>query len=297
MKKNLKIIIGAIFLIGGFGCISSDIGAAIFGIVVGIALIAWWITGRKRSSDKWDTVSPTPTVPLGPTPEKQPRSADKKSDQEPADTTSTAPLKPTPTKQPSFPYKKDGAPEAYRYRIAFTSSVSDVVSRAIQDERWYLSAVIESGKVHLFLDGNDLGSLPEHADMMMDWLKHGDPYMAAIEEDKSGSGFVVTLVFYRDKQKYYAHKEQTIVALTGYKSEGKQDAISVLEEGEELATEEDFEKEDRVFIVSRSGDPIGSLPKKYARRVLEEGAALIIFDHEEPIEDSDDVKPYVKIYW
>lgn len=269
MKKSWKIIVGAVFLVGGFGNIGSDMGAAILGVVVGIALIAWWTVGRKKASDKQETIASTPT----------------------------APPKPKPAKRPSFPYEKDGAPEAYRYRIKFAPSAPDVVSRAIQDEQWYLSARIEAGKVHLFLDGNDLGLLPERTNMMTDWLNRGDPYMAAIEEDTSAPDYVVTLVFYRDKQKYYANREQTIVALTGYKSEGKQYTISILEEGEELEAEEDTEKEDRVFIVSRFGDQIGSLPKKYALRVLDEKPALIVFDHDEPIKDSDEVKPYVKIYW
>lgn len=60
--------------------------------------------------------------------------------------------------------------------------------------------------------------------------------------------------------------------------------------------EEDIKKEDRVFI-SFLGDRIGSLPKKYARRFIDKGAALIVFDHDEPVEDSDAVEPYVKIYW
>lgn len=50
MKKNWKLLIGILFLAGGFGNVTSDIGAAAFGIIVGATLIFWWTDGRKRQS-------------------------------------------------------------------------------------------------------------------------------------------------------------------------------------------------------------------------------------------------------
>ena len=48
MKRSWKLIIGTLFLIGGSGCVASDIGAAAFGIIVGVALISWWLLDRKK---------------------------------------------------------------------------------------------------------------------------------------------------------------------------------------------------------------------------------------------------------
>ena len=285
MKKDWTITWGVISIIFGIVCIPTDFKASAFYLAVGAVLIAWWNLSRKKSLNKRSEVK------------QQISKASTEETGEKVISQSAVPTKPKPSKFPSFPVKKDGAIEAYRYRIAFTPSSPDIVTHGIQEERWYLTARIESGVVHLFLDGNDLGVLPERSDMMADWLQRGDPYVIAIEQDKNGSSFVVTLVFYKDKQKYNAHREQDIVSLTGYKSKRKQDAISFLEIGEELEAEEDPENEDRVLIVNRAGDVIGSLPKKYAQRVMAEGTALIVFDHDELIEDSDIYKPFVKIYW
>lgn len=59
MKKIWKAILGVIFLIGGLGCIGSDMGAAAFGIFVGIALIVWWILGWRNTTSNSSTVEKT----------------------------------------------------------------------------------------------------------------------------------------------------------------------------------------------------------------------------------------------
>lgn len=310
MKKNWKIVVGVVFLVGGFGCIGSDIGAAIFGIVVGVVFTAWWILGHKKASDKKSAVEQQITRPISPVEHTgmQVKSAptQQAASQPAAQIAPKTAVKvtPRPTVQTNhktedivrIPDKKDGAALAYRYSVPFVPSDLDAVLSAAKVERWYLSAKQVGKEIHLFSEETDLGVLTERVEMVSDWLRRRDPYLAILERINSETGCTVMLVFYRDKQKYNAHREQTIVALTGYKSDEKQYRISVLEAGEELEAEEDYEKEDRV-VVSYMGDIIGSLPKKYALRFINEGAALIVFDHCDEDEDTFICKPFVKIYW
>lgn len=195
-----------------------------------------------------------------------------------------------------IPEKKNGAPLAYRYSVPFVPSDFDAVLEAAKAERWYLTAKQIGRDIHLLSKETDLGILTERATMVSDWLMRGDPYLAILESVSSETGCTVMLVFYRDKQKYNAYREQTVVALTGYKGEAKQEQLLYLNPGDELELEEDYEQEGRVIVLS-CGSEIGYLPKKYADRFVGEGAALTVFDHDEPVEDSDASKPYVKIYW
>ena len=57
MKKNWKLIIGLLFLAGGFGNITSDIGAATFGLIVATILIFWWVDGRKKQQGYKETLA------------------------------------------------------------------------------------------------------------------------------------------------------------------------------------------------------------------------------------------------
>lgn len=282
MKKNWKVIVGAVFLVGGFGCIGSDMGSAVFGILVGIALIAWWILGRRSTASNNSTeektlqsshsvhqaVSPVPSISA-----------------EPKEAPAVV-----------IPEKKDGASLAYRYSVPFSPSNPDALLSAAKEKRWYLSAKQMGREIHLFSEGTDLGVLNERADMVSDWIRRNEPYLIILERMNSETGCTVMLVFYRDKQKYYANKEQAVTALTGYKSEDKQAAILSLNAGDELEAEEDYEKEGRV-LVSDMGEAIGSLPKKYAERFISEGASLIIFDHGEEDEENSVTKPFIKIFW
>lgn len=57
VKKNWKLIIGLLFLAGGFGSITSDIGATTFGLIVGATLIFWWVDGRKKQQRHQETLA------------------------------------------------------------------------------------------------------------------------------------------------------------------------------------------------------------------------------------------------
>ena len=180
--------------------------------------------------------------------------------------------KPKPEDIFHIPYKKDGAPLAYKYNVSF--SLSDVgISDIFKNQPQLIAKQIDQD-IHLFSGDIDLGVLIERADMVSDWLRRGDPYLAVVNQVINESCHI-TLAFYRDKQKQYEGREQTVTALTGYKAEQKQDTITCL----------------------TAGDVIGSLPKKYAVRFIKEGAALIIFDHYDEDEDTFIAKPFVKIYW
>lgn len=171
----------------------------------------------------------------------------------------------------------------------------DVALKAAQGKQWYLTASIVDGGIHLFSGDADLGVLNERADMMQDWLRRGDPYLAILERINSETGCTVRLVFYRDKKQQYANREQSVVALVSYKSEEKQENIACLNEGDELDAEEDFEKDDCVVVSALLGS-IGNLPQKHAKRFIDEGAALVVFDHSEEDDDFKD-KLFVRIYW
>lgn len=279
MKKHWKIVVGAVFLIGGFGCVGSDMGAAVFGVLVGIALIVWWWLGLKKASAQ----SPATTEQSSPL------------------ETQAAAQAPVPSSKPKekydvvIPEKKDGVPLAYRYSVHFAPSNLEAVLTAAKAEHWHLSAKQIGSEIHLFSEETDIGVLTERADMVSDWIRRGEPYLVILERVNSETRCTVMLVFYRDKQKYYVNREQTVTALTAFKSEAKQDALSCLGEGDELALEEDWDKEDSV-IVTFMGDAIGKLPKKYSQKYISDGAALIVLDHME--EDDEFIKmPYVRIYW
>ena len=280
MKKNWKIIVGVILIVGGIGLAATDLFSGAIDIAVGIVLVVWWKLGRKRPSNR----SPRSVAP--PPPAVRAKQAG----------TSPAAKQEEKGYDILIPEKKDGAPLAYRYSVPFVPSDLDAVLVAAKAERWYLTAKQIGGEIHLFSEDADLGVLTERADMVSDWLRRGEPHIIILERVNSETGCTVMLVFYRDKQKYNAHREQTVVALTGYKGEEKQEQLLYLNPGDELELAEDYEKEGCVLVLSH-GSELGYLPKKYAGRFLEEGAALIVFDHEEPVEDSDISKPFVKIYW
>lgn len=126
-------------------------------------------------------------------------------------------------------------------------------------------------------------------------MHNGDPYLAVLR----APGDKVSFAFYKDKRKGNEYREQTVTTLTGFKSKAKQQTISLLEKGDELELEEDFNHEGSV-IVSYIGDPIGNLPKKTADKFLQDGVYAAFFEKSEEIESSDCEmieKPSIRIYW
>lgn len=198
--------------------------------------------------------------------------------------------------KPVIPFKMDGAMMVHHYEIDMPDANLTVALDAAEGKRWYLTAADVDGSIHMFSGDADLGVLPEQEEMMKDWLRREDPYLGVLKHVNSETGCAIRLVFYRDVKKQYGYLEQSVVALTSYKSEEKQGIILNLIEDEEVGLEEDYEKEDRVAVYSVVGD-IGNLPKKFARRYIEEGAAYVAFDHYEEDSDYYNFKPFVRIYW
>lgn len=271
MKKHWKLIVGILFLIGGIGCVTTDLGAFAFGVVVGCVLIAWEVLPQQLNKNKQKTISST---------------------QQPFKNVSNH----TPSSDDvdvKIPSKIDGATLAYHYSVPFETTEMDAAYKAALEKRWYLKASIINGKIHLFSDAVDLGILTQREDMLKDWIKRGDPYLIVLQHVNSESGCTVFLAFYRDKTKQYAYRQQSVVALVSYKSEEKQENM-ILNEGDEVEAVESFDND--VVTIESSLGPIGNLPRNIASRYLNEGAALIVFDHEED-DDNFKSRPYVRIYW
>ena len=215
-------------------------------------------------------------------------------------TPSTDLPKPTqPTKEEEYdvviPSEKGDATLAHQYSIHMPESNIDIAWKAAEEKRWYLTASIVDGNIHLFSGDDDIGILNERANMMKDWLRRGDPYLIILENVNSETGCTVRLVFYRDQKKQYANCEQSVVALVSYKSEAKQDNQAGMMDGEEVEARRNYKK-DNCVVISAAFGPIGNLPKMYAKRYIEEGAALVVLDHCEVDDDYKD-KPFVRIYW
>ncbi len=193
-----------------------------------------------------------------------------------------------------IPSQKNGAPLAYKYSVDFLLTNRDALEKNVTNNEWMLEPKEIDGKIHLFSNDSDIGILKQKEDMLFDWIRRNDPYLLCIESVKSDSDTgKAFLVFYRDKRKGNEWREQTVVALTAFKSQYKQELIMFLSEGEELQIEEDF---DDHVIVSSAGEEIGRLPAKYAKRYLQDGVYAVFFETSEETDDFKE-KPYVRIYW
>lgn len=193
-----------------------------------------------------------------------------------------------------IPSKKDGAPMAYKYSVSFLLTNEDALVMSMANKEYFLTAKEIDGSFHLFSGDTDIGVLLQREEMMRDWIKRDDPYLICVEKISGDSDMCTAfLAFYKDKRKGNDWREQSVVALTSYKSEEKQENIMFLEEGEELSLEDDLD--DHVVVYS-GGLEIGKLPAKYARRFLEDGAYAVFFERTEETDDWKE-KPYVRIYW
>ena len=197
-----------------------------------------------------------------------------------------------------FPTKKNGHPIQYAYAFDITPAPGiDIINDIIDDSEKFLIPEPMGDEISLTYNGVIVGSIknPEKAVMLNDWIKKGFPYDAILRAD----GKTVNLRFYRDKRIGNEYREQTVVAITGYKSGSKQDSISFLEPGDEVDLGENYEREDTVDVLIDGIDKIGALPKKIATRVIEEGAYAAFYEKGEAQETDDGtiIKPYIRIYW
>lgn len=190
----------------------------------------------------------------------------------------------------SYDYISDFTPVNLK---AIHSLVSDCSPQTNHQFKWELC----DNKVKLMYGGVHAGDLYFKHDMFSDYAKRGDPVVVYLNEANDATGdYKVEIAFFRDKKKQYKYREQTVVALTAYKKEDRQDIISAMEPGDEIEVEYDSEKDKYVAVY---GDVIGTFPAKIGERLEEQDPTFVIFDSADETEEGDEViyKPYVKIYW
>lgn len=176
---------------------------------------------------------------------------------------------------------------------AIHALVSDYSPQTNHQFKWELC----DNKVKLMYGGVHAGDLYFKHDMFSDYAKRGDPVVVYLNEADDATGdYKVEIAFFRDKKKQYKYREQTVVALTAYKKEDRQDIISAMEPGAEIEVEYDSEKDKYVAVY---GDVIGTFPEKIGERLEEQEPTFVIFDSADETEEGDEIiyKPYVKIYW
>ncbi len=196
--------------------------------------------------------------------------------------------------------QKDNQPLKYAYDFDVVPAPGiDVIKDILGTAEKYVKPVPAGNEIVLRYDGRVFGKILDHkkAEMLADWIRGGFPFEAILRTNGK-----VNLRFYKDKRKGNEFREQTVTALTAFKSESRQTIIGFLEPGEELEPSENFERQDTVDILYMGIDKIGSLPKKLAQRYINEGAYGVFYEKGEDTEDVDKygdpvIRPYVRIYW
>lgn len=192
---------------------------------------------------------------------------------------------------------------SYEYIADFTPVNLEAVHSLIEDTslqtnhqfKWELG----DGKVKLLYGGEYAGDLYFKFDMFSDYARRGDPVVVYLKKaDDMAGEYEVEIAFFRDKEKQYQYREQTVVALTAYKSDDCQDIISSLEHGEEIKIEFDWDNERYIAVY---GDRIGNIPSKIAKKLDEQEPVYVIFEKAIAVEEREDYtdiyEPYIRIYW
>ncbi len=178
---------------------------------------------------------------------------------------------------------------------AIHALVSDCSSQTNHQFKWELC----DNKVKLMYGGVHAGDLYFKHDMFSDYAKRGDSVVVYLNEADDATGdYKVEIAFFRDKKKQYKYREQTVVALTAYKSDDCQDIISAMEYGDEIEIERDDENENYIAVY---GERIGNIPSKIIKRLEEQEPVYVIFEKAIAVaqrEDYTDIfEPYIRIYW
>ncbi len=290
-EKNWRILVALFCFVSGVSAFPENLLGGVVMILIAAILILWPFIWKKVTETQRRKKLEVQTEEQNDIDKKPP----KKQTSIPKMKNDTAINADVPDIASLVPRYKDEAPEAYRYVIDISIANKSAVLDAMREKKWYLDPHDISDEIHLFSGPNDIGILPQKQDMLRDWIQRGDPYLIVIKGLTGENTCSILLVFYRDKEKMYAYREQTVVALTACWSEDKQDSISCIGKGEELEFEENWDKPGVVSLLYCC-NPIGNLPKKEAERYSERGAVLAVFDHTEEQDDSR-LKPFIKIYW
>ena len=281
MKKLgawVKIVLALLFFVGGLGNIGKNTGAAIFGIVLGVAFAAWLIIGLKKASKRRTYNEPAAQPPVKPA--------------------QTSPTEEKPVAQEKavdivIPDRIGSAFRKYYYSdIAFNPfpTAEQLALEMQQTNDWSLEAVKSGGGISLNYHGRPLGVLDnaDKAKMVSDWIERGDPFLVFLSH--YGEKNTVGIAFYLDEQSRLRYRESTVSKLTRYAGEDAQFSLSLMSDGEPL----DFDEEDDGVVAISD---IGYLPKSVAARYNQEGAAGVFIDHIDYDDEKDKYIPYVKIYW
>lgn len=202
----------------------------------------------------------------------------------------------------SVPSIIDNCVRLYYYSVNFipVSNAEEVVAQIMQEKKYELSIQVKENKIIAFYQDRELGEIIQRQDMIKDWLKKKDLIKLYFERYSSDDleKCHVFIAFYRDEQARLSRREQSVVKLTNYKNEDARTGQIGLKDGAllDFDTDIDFEAPEDTVWITYAGYEIGRLPKKYAKRYIEEGATAVFFDRFETDENYEDI-PYVKIYW
>lgn len=209
-----------------------------------------------------------------------------------------------------YPYEStfvDGASRQYRYEFEFTPTNEDAggVLWALTGASRYtaheLTPRIADDRVELLFNGVLVGYTSFKFDMISDWMSREDPLkIYLLEADRDAGVFRAVVDFYQDRRKKNSWREQSVVALSSFKTRDKQEVIGVLSCGQELDVDDSADSADHVEVCYQ-GESIGNLPSDVKRRVLDEGLTLVTFEKSIAIGETNDgdgiEKPFVRIFW
>lgn len=201
----------------------------------------------------------------------------------------------------------DGASRQYRYEFNFapnnesSANILWALTGASRYTSHELAPQLNGNEVQLYFNGSLVGATTFKLDMFEDWMNRGDPLkIYLLEADRDTGVFRAAVDFYQDRRKKHSWREQSTVALTSFKSQAKQETISLIAEGQELELDDSVDN-DKPIPVTYRGDPIGNLPANISHKARDEGISLIVFERSECVgenEDGDDVEqPLIRIYW
>lgn len=279
-SSKIKAVLCALCLIGGIGNIGQNTGAAIFGVVLGVAFAAWLIIGLKNAPKRRAYNEPAAQAFV----------ANSEAQASPAEKKPAAQEKAVDI---IIPDRIGSAFRKYYYSdIAFNPfpTAEQLALEMQQTNDWSLEAVKAGGGISLNYHGRPLGVLDnaDKAKMMSDWIERGEPFLVFLSH--YGEKNTVGIAFYLDEQSRLNYRESTVSKLTRYAGEDAQFSLSLMSDGEPL----DFDEEDDGVVAISD---IGYLPKSVAARYNQEGAAGVFIDHIDYDDEKDKYIPYVKIYW
>lgn len=196
---------------------------------------------------------------------------------------------------PKAPSRIGNCLMAYRYADVNIDAPNPELYQEMKQNADYRLALKDTGEMTLEYAGRYYAKIatPKISEMLKDWVINKEPYLIF-----ANSSDTLLVVFYRDKQARMANREHDVIKLTAYYSEAKQEAISCLEEGDELIIGEDVNSEgDDIVTVEGLGQEIGRLPKKQAQKYLDEGVAGCFVSRIEYDDEKNKYVPFVIIYW